>query len=253
MSSGRGRIVYLWCEMLALFFGVPAFFALLVDPQRRAEPVFRALGLEFLNAIERPTRLLMPALMLFTVICVTWLLLDKTFTKRQLWNFKPAMREMPRILGLFAVGAAVMVGVAVGLDRYTDVLTIRQDGVETTALFRLPREVPIIAVLIFFFYPWFSAYPQEITHRAFFFHRYRRIFPTRASMICANSIAFMWVHVPFWHWMALALTLPGGVLFAWTYERSKSTLAATIEHWLYGWWAFVVGLGWFVFTGSIEG
>ena len=46
---------------------------------------------------------------------------------------------------------------------------------------------------------------------------------------------------------ALLLTLPGGALFAWTYLRTKSTLAAGMEHALYGFWAFFVGLGWFVF------
>ena len=50
---------------------------------------------------------------------------------------------------------------------------------------------------------------------------------------------------------ALLLTLPGGVLFAWTYDRTRSTLAVTLEHALFGWWAFFIGLGYFVFAGAI--
>jgi hypothetical protein len=41
------------------------------------------------------------------------------------------------------------------------------------------------------------------------------------------------------------------VLFAWTYDRTRSTLAVTIEHAIYGWWVFFTGLGWFVYAGSI--
>lgn len=34
-----------------------------------------------------------------------------------------------------------------------------------------------------------------------------------------------------------------GVLFAWTYERTRSTLAVSVEHALFGCWMFTVGLG----------
>ncbi|HNU08474.1 MAG TPA: VCBS repeat-containing protein, partial [Pyrinomonadaceae bacterium] len=56
--------------------------------------------------------------------------------------------------------------------RYTE-----NDGREMSAFLRLPREAPGILVLIAIGYPWLSAYPQEITHRAFFFHRYAGILP----------------------------------------------------------------------------
>ena len=137
------------------------------------------------------------------------------------------------------------------LDRYTDIMSFTtRDGRTISAFLRLPREAPIILLLIAVGYPWASALPQEITHRAFFFHRYRGLMPM-PWLIVTNAAAFMWLHAPFWSIEAFALTLPGGVLFAWTYHRTKSTLAATIEHALFGWWSFFTGLGWFVFTGSI--
>ncbi|MEM7623241.1 MAG: CPBP family glutamic-type intramembrane protease, partial [Planctomycetota bacterium] len=135
---------------------------------------------------------------------------------------------------------------------FTGVLDITtRDGRETSAFLRLPREVPIAVVFILIGYPWFSVYPQEVVCRPFFFWRYAAILPRPWQMVAVNSVAFAWIHAPFLHWMALALTLPGGVLFAMTYHRTRSTLAVTIEHGLMGWWAFVVGLGWFVFTGSV--
>ena len=41
----------------------------------------------------------------------------------------------------------------------------------------------------------------------------------------------------------------GGALFAWRYERSRSFWAVWVEHVLWGWLVFTVGLGVFFFTG----
>ena len=194
----------------------------------------------------------MPALILFFVMILVWLLLDRGFDRRRRWGWRETRQEAGR-LGLTACAMmVVMTLIGVGFHGLTDVLrVVMPDGKATNALFRLPRELPILVPLILIFYPLVSVYPQEVTHRAFFFHRYRAILPGRWSMIAVNTLAFMWLHAPFWHRMAFALTLPAGVLFAYTYDRTRSTLAVTLEHGLLGWWAFVVGLGWFVFTGSI--
>ncbi|MAY75102.1 MAG: hypothetical protein CMJ31_10370 [Phycisphaerae bacterium] len=246
------RRVYLWIELFLVFFAVPGLFALIVDPLDRADGAFAALGLGAINAMERPTALLMPALILFCLATLAWLLLDRSFDNRRLWGWAATKREAPR-MGLTACGLMVFLTLfATLLNPWTDVLTVTApDGSSGTALFRLPREAPVLVPLILVFYPIFSCYLQEIAYRAFFFHRYARILPWRWGMIGVNAVAFMWLHIVFWHWMALALTLPAGVLFAWTYDRTRSTLAVTLEHGLLGWWAFVVGLGWFVFTGSI--
>jgi len=47
----------------------------------------------------------------------------------------------------------------------------------------------------------------------------------------------------------VALTLPSGWLFADTYRRSESLLAASIEHALYGGFLFTVGLGRHFYNG----
>jgi len=235
-------------ELFLVFFLVPALFAAYVDPERRFDPFFGTIGLDAaLDPEIRRTRILLPALMMFSIVLLVILLFDRTFPKKQLWNFEATRRETPRILMTCAAGGVVMLAAAWALATYTGVLN---RGADSGFLY-LPRKFPWIVALIFVAYPWLSCYPQEIAYRAFFFHRYRAILPGRWSMIAVNAIAFCWLHAPFWSLGALLLTLPGGVIFAWTYDRTKSTLAVTLEHALLGWWAFVVGLGNFVFAGAI--
>lgn len=248
----RARRALRWGEMLVIFFGLPAFVALLMDPAMRARPVFDSLGIALVyDAAQNAIQFLFPTLIVIALIAALVLIRDDTFDNRRLWNWKPAKSDLKRMLGVFVLGAGAMLVGAWALHTYTDLLEFTtRDGVTRSAYLRLPREAPIILVLIAVGYPWASCYPQEITHRAYFFHRYQSLMP-KGWLMALNAAAFMWMHAPFWSIEALALTLPGGVLFAYTYQRTKSTLAATIEHALYGWWAFFTGLGWFVFTGSI--
>ncbi|RNC81492.1 MAG: CPBP family intramembrane metalloprotease [Phycisphaera sp.] len=241
-----------WAEMLLIFFATPGFVAMLTDPKERAKPLFESMGLGLMYKIgQEAIAFLIPTLIVIGLIAALFLLRDKAFENRRLWNARAARRDMPRILGIFVAGALAMLGAAWALATYTDIMSFTTgDGRTISAFLRLPREAPIILIFIAIGYPWFSCYPQEITHRAYFFHRYEPLMST-PWLIATNTLAFGWLHAPFWSIEALALTLPGGLLFAWTYHRTQSTLAVTIEHALYGWWAFFTGLGWFVFAGSI--
>lgn len=242
-----------WCELLVLFGGVPAFFAAWIDPYHVVRPHMNRIGLGWLYELPiSPNRLLLPTLMVLTLAILLVLIVDRRFPSRWLWNFRAAVRQLPRVLGLFAIGAPVMLALAWAVDRYTPLMGVRfSDGEATSAFLYLPRERPLLLVLIGIGYPILSAYPQEITHRAFFFYRYAPILRTPRAMLGVNAVAFAWMHAPFWSWVALAMTLVGGALFAWTYHRSKSALAAGVEHGLWGWWAFAVGFGYFVFAGGI--
>ena len=51
----------------------------------------------------------------------------------------------------------------------------------------------------------------------------------------------------------LLLGFPVALLFAWTYERTESSLAAGLQHALFGCWLFTAGLGWFFYLGSVGG
>lgn len=50
-------------------------------------------------------------------------------------------------------------------------------------------------------------------------------------------------HIFFRNTLVLVLTFFGGLLFAITYSKTKSTLLVSIEHAIYGSWLFTVGMG----------
>jgi len=238
------RRAWLWAEMGVLFFGIPAVYAAMLDPQHRFEPVFDAIGLDILfNLGIPPQHMLFPLLLGTTALIVLFLLLDPTFEKRRLWDPGGAERELTRQALLLVVLGPALVGAAWAGASFTDLLP-------SNAFLHLPRERTGLWLAIMCLYPLFSAYPQEITHRAFFFHRYVPILPRPAVLIGVNTVAFAFMHIVFWNWVAIVLTFAGGLLFAWTYHRSRSTLAAALEHAVYGNIVFTVGLGGFVFTGS---
>ena len=51
------------------------------------------------------------------------------------------------------------------------------------------------------------------------------------------------------HWEAVALSLIGGLIFAYRFVKTRSLLAVWLEHALYGDLIFTSGLGRFFFTG----
>lgn len=239
------RLWLRWAELLVLFGVVPGLIAAAVDPAGRLHGAMRTVGLGWMvRWAERPGAVIFPALLGTTALILVWLLLDRSFEKKRLWDFGAARADLPRILTLWGFNA-------VGLLAVTWLMSTRPGWMPEGAFMRLPRENPGLLVFIWLMYPWVSALPQEVTHRVFFWHRYAGLFPGRWGLIVVNALAFAWMHALFWNWVALAMTFAGGLLFAYTYDRTRSGLAAAVEHGLYGNWCFTVGLGWFVFGGSI--
>ena len=109
--------------------------------------------------------------------------------------------------------------------------------------FSLVRNRPGFWAFIMLGYPFLSVYPQGIIFRAFFFHRYRDLFPDRWVLVLVSAVAFAYMHIVFRNWLALALTACGGLLFAARYDQTHSLLISCFEHTLYGCWIFTVGLG----------
>jgi len=58
-----------------------------------------------------------------------------------------------------------------------------------------------------------------------------------------NAALFSFSHIIFRNWLAIVLTFAGGLMFAWTYRKSKSLMVVFIEHMLYGNFIFTVGIG----------
>lgn len=193
--------------------------------------------------VVRGPGMLFPALWAFCFYTLAILLLDPSFERRSLWRAGAMLKELGRIVLTFAVlGALLTIGVAV-YDRVVAGPSI---------LFSMVRERPTLWIVIMIFYPLVSVYPQEIIWRTFMFHRYAKLFGSRWMMIAASALAFGHAHIAFHNWLAVGLCIVGGVLFAWTYARSRSTLAAWIDHALYGCLVFSVGLGHFFYSGAVH-
>ena len=96
---------------------------------------------------------------------------------------------------------------------------------------------------ILFFYSVFSVYPQELIYRTFYFKRYHNLLLNKNLFIFINAIVFSLGHIFFKNLLVLVLTFLGGLLFACTYNKTKSTLLVSIEHAVYGCWLFTVGMG----------
>ena len=202
-------MVFPLIELLFFFLVLPALFAF--------------------NLI--PSALLVLFLLAF-MLCLGMLFFDKTFDKKQLWNHAALRPHLKRILITYGISC---LPVLLGLVLY-----------DRKLLFILVRERPLLWALLMILYPLCSVYPQELVYRAFFFHRYKRFFPSRLMMIGASAMAFSYMHIVFQNVVAVILTLAGGILFARTYNDTRSTCAASFEHALYGCFLFTAGLhSWF--------
>lgn len=173
-------------------------------------------------------------LWLASAVCLVLLLLDPTFDRRQLWNAAPLGRQLPQILALFAAGAVAITAL---VHQYAPQL-----------LLSLPRSQPRLWALVMVSYPFVSVIPQTLVYRVFLFHRYRPLLPQgrqaeSAALILLSAAAFAFSHIVFHNWIAVALTVPGGVLFAVRYHNTRSLCVSSVEHSLYGCFLFTIGLG----------
>ena len=257
----RGVVVARWLELLILFVAIPAaFWWTRLNPGVAADALARVGVTGRLAQAIAGGRLMIPTLLVFTLLCLIWLIVDRRFPNRRLWNFRAGVRELPRILTLFIPGAAIV----------SLLVWLLQPGsrvVEQAAAYglilptldanaswlRLPRQRPELWAMIMVLYPVFSVWPQEVVYRAFFHHRYRPILSNTLARILVSAFVFGFMHVVFQNWLAPLMTLVGGLLFAWTYERSRSLLAVTIEHALWGCLVFTIGIGWYFYGGSTGG
>lgn len=216
LSAQRSR-AFLLSEFLLLFIGLPV-----------------ALFLRLAGHLPP-----MPVLWAVALYCLVVLLRDPLFDRRQLWNSGPLPRQLPQILALFAAGVVV---VTVLVRLYCPDLFLA-----------LIRTHPRVWALIMVAYPLFSVYPQGLIYRTFFFHRYRPLLQLDARtqsaiMVLISAATFALMHILFHNWVAVALTLPGGILFACRYLDTRSLCVSSVEHALYGCFLFTVGLGQFFYV-----
>ena len=114
---------------------------------------------------------------------------------------------------------------------------------DKSQLFVVVKNKPLLWVVILFVYSLLSVYPQEVLYRTFFFQRYQLLFKNKNLFLFINAIIFSLGHLFFKNALVIVLNFLGGLLFAFTYNKSKSTLLVSVEHAIYGCWLFTVGMG----------
>jgi hypothetical protein len=175
----------------------------------------------------------------FFVYCLTVLLRDRTFNRQELWRPRALRSQLASILALFLIAAAPLTGL---LYHFHPELLL-------TFVFTHPRVWAILMLL----YPILSVYPQGVIYRVFLMHRCRPLLgaagPKREwALILISALAFSFMHIVFRNWVAVALTLPGGIIFARRQLRTRSLFVSSFEHALYGCFIFTVGLGDFFYA-----
>ena len=113
-----------------------------------------------------------------------------------------------------------------------------------------PKRRPEAFQRIMLLYPLMSVAAQELVYRTFYFHRYGPLFgEQRWFGIVLNGLLFGFGHVVIGTPFAIVATAVSGMLFALRYAATRSFWAVFVEHTLWGWLVFTVGLGRFFFTG----
>ncbi|WP_430412895.1 CPBP family intramembrane glutamic endopeptidase [Kordia sp.] len=166
---------------------------------------------------------------LFGFVYIVWILLrieKQRFKLNEHLNWKAFWKRTLILLACICVLTIVYV-------YFTDI----------SKLFIVPKTKMLLWLFILFFYSVFSVYPQELIYRTFFFVRYESLFKNKNLFIFINAIVFCLAHFFFQNTLVLILTFLGGILFAFTFYKTRSTLLVTIEHAIYGSWLFTVGMG----------
>jgi membrane protease YdiL (CAAX protease family) len=176
------------------------------------------------------------ALVPVLVLIVAFLLADRTFSMRKELTRGFSFGQLLSILGVFIVaGGAVVWYVA----QYMPHLFME-----------FPRNRPDTYTRIMLLYPLMSVIVQELVYRTFFFHRYGLLFGRQWWLaILLNGLLFGFGHLVIGTPLAIYGTMATGALFAWRYAMTRSFWAVFIEHTLWGWLVFTVGLGRYFFTG----
>jgi membrane protease YdiL (CAAX protease family) len=158
--------------------------------------------------------------------------------RRALWSPADLRRHLRGVLAVFLPSAFLM--------------GILGAQLSPQHFLAFPLGAPKTWAVVMLLYPALAAYPQEMIFRAFFFHRYRSLFPSDLALVIANGLSFGLAHLLYGNWIAVVLSTLGGVLFAYRYLRTGSLLAVSLEHGLWGDFLFTVGIGRYLYSGSIR-
>jgi uncharacterized protein len=213
-------------------------------------------GPVFIDFTDRTQgRLLMPGLLAVAALLFAVLWFDRRFDRRSLWNLRGFRAEAGRICGTAVIAFGIMLALAWWVSEQA--WAPMRDGEVAIEPLALLQRAPIVVLAICVLYPLLSVYPQEIILRTFFFHRYGPLFGRTWITVIGSALTFAWVHMIFvadkgdpLQWIPVYLCIPAGLLFGYTYAKTKSTIASGFEHALVGDFMWIAGLGWFFFAGG---
>jgi len=181
---------------------------------------------------------LMPILLLLALGCLIYLWSDQSFDRTRLWNTRHFFPYMRQILIAFT-------GISIFLGLFTYLFFEHRFLV-------FPIDRPNAALTFALMYPLLGALPQEIIFKSFFFHRYRTLFPGPLSLIILNGLSFGLFHLWYANIIAPVFSVFAGMILSYRYLKTRSLALITIEHSLLGIFLYVIGLGWFFYSGSIH-
>lgn len=203
MARSGGTILKI-AEITVIYIGLPLLYWFDYIPFHKAIPLF-----------------------LVFLVYLYILIKDKKFNRKIFWlnSFRNWSQMIIRVTVFFVLSVIV-------------VIIFMPEN-----LFIIPRTNPLLFILIFIFYPVWSAYPQELIYRAYFYHRFSSVLKNERISIMINALLFSFSHVIFNNWIAIVVTFFGSLLFSYIYKKSNSLMVTFIEHALYGNIIFTVGLG----------
>jgi uncharacterized protein len=178
-----------------------------------------------------------PILLVLGAGCVFHLVRTGAMDLRSLWCPADLRTYLPGILTVFVLAGILIASAAVVF------LPIR--------FLAFPRRTPGTWAVVMLLYPLLSALPQEVVFRALFFARYGSLFSNPVILIACNGLSFGLAHAVCGNWTAMVLSTLGGWLFAYRYYRTGSVFTVSLEHGLWGNFLFTVGLGRYLYSGSI--
>jgi hypothetical protein len=169
---------------------------------------------------------------------LAWIRASKKLSPSALWNGNRGLNLRTDLIGIlsrFGINSVIIVGL----------MFVLWPG----HILKFPADDPLRWCAVLVLYPLVAVYPQELFYRAFFLERYGSLFRSRRLRFVVNGLFFGWSHLLFGNWVAVVLSAVGGVIFADTYERTRSLRLVCFEHALYGNLMFTVGLGEFFYSG----
>ena len=157
-----------------------------------------------------------------------------TYKERKLFNFKVKFKKASKgYIIRTSVVFILIILLGIGIIQF----------VNPDLLWSVVRQKPMLWFVILFVYAFLSVIPQELVYRGFFYNRYQSLFSNKQLFAVINVICFSWCHVFLLNIWVMLITVLGGILFVYTYEKEKSIFWTVVEHSLYGNLVFTLGLG----------